>query len=164
MANEISIKNLPYNLSTNPIEQLRGLAKKIGFNFGLLSGGGKIEVDAICAVILYRHLSQSQRIDAMKAIRSVSNRALMSKLITGALDTTFVNAQYGMWSLTDKELPFDKNFHEFLDTFTSYVGIGASRLGVKDLYKESKLKGKLGRVSLAIIVIWGGGGFQQSRT
>lgn len=162
MANTISIKNLPYNLPADLKEQLSILGKIIGFRPELLSGGGKLEVEAICGMILYRHLNQKQRIDVMRTIRSVPNRALMGKLITGALDTTFVNPQYGMWSLTDKELQSDKDFHEFLDHFASYVGIGASSLGVKDLYKESRVRGKLGRAGLAMLVIWGAVAFNKA--
>ncbi|MBT0110521.1 hypothetical protein J4H72_22900 [Vibrio alginolyticus] len=125
MSNVISVSSLPYNLPSNEQEQLRILAKIIGFKPELLVGAGKVEVDAICSMILYRHLSQKQRVDAMKLIRSVSNRALMGKLVTGALDTTFVNPQYGMWSMTEKELQSDKDFHSFLDNFASYIGIGA---------------------------------------
>ncbi|WP_432459645.1 MULTISPECIES: hypothetical protein [unclassified Agarivorans] len=149
MASVISISKLPYNLPSSEREQLRTLAKIIGFRPELLVGGGKNETDAICSMILYRHLSQKQRIDAMKIIRSVSNRALMGKLITGALDATFLNSQYGVWSMTNKELQNDKSFHEFLDTFVSYVGIGASSLGIKDLYEKSLAKGKFGRSGYA---------------
>ncbi|MDZ5120818.1 hypothetical protein OR259_21750 [Vibrio parahaemolyticus] len=162
MSNVISVSSLPYNLPSNEQEQLRILAKIIDFKPELLVGAGKVEVDAICSMILYRHLSQKQRVDAMKLIRSVSNRALMGKLVTGALDTTFVNPQYGMWSMTEKELQSDKDFHSFLDNLASYIGIGASSLGLKDLYKESKARGKLGRGGLAVLVIWGAVAFNKS--
>ncbi|NNN55713.1 hypothetical protein FKN08_05800 [Vibrio sp. 1-2 (7-a)] len=68
MSNVISVSSLPYNLPSNEQEQLRILAKIIGFKPELLVGAGKVEVDAICSMILYRHLSQKQRVDAMKLI------------------------------------------------------------------------------------------------
>jgi len=107
-------------------------------------------------MILYRHLDRIQRIEAMKLIRSLSSRALMGHIITKTLDTTFINPQWGIWSLSNKELLKDVNFHSNLDSFASYVGIGSSMLAGKDLIKEIWSMKKMGKKHWVLIVIWGG--------
>ncbi|WP_432463910.1 hypothetical protein [Agarivorans sp. QJM3NY_33] len=114
MTKLISIANLPYNLSASRAAQLSVLSEIIGIKKELLKRGGQLEIDSICATILYRHLTQKQRVDAMVLIRSLSSPILKSKLITKALDATYLNPQWGIWSMTNDELQADKDFHEFI--------------------------------------------------
>ena len=87
-----TVKDLPYpNMPTTLQGQINKLADITGIRRNLLTGAGETELQAMCYVILYRHLSQQQRHKAMKTIRSVKKRALMGVLIDKALTTTFVN-------------------------------------------------------------------------
>ena len=106
-------------------------------------------------MILYRHLNRQQRIEAMTTIRFVQNKALMGTLITKTLDTTFVNPQWGVWSLNTQELQNDIEFHSSIDSLAGYVGVGASVLGGKDFIKNIWSQKRMGRQHWIMIVIWG---------
>ena len=147
--------NLPYHIPTSTNEQLKFLAKITDIPANLIQNGGVKEVEAIASVILYRHMNRHQRIEAMTLIRSVSNRALMGTLITKVLDTTYVNPQWGVWSLSTNELESDINFHTAISDYAGYIGVGASALSGKDLVKEVWSLKKLGRRHWLLLVIWG---------
>lgn len=162
MPSPITIKNLPYNIENNKMSQLAFLSDLVGIKKELISNAGQTEVDAICATILYRHLSQVQRNYAMQIIRSVQNRALQGKLLDNVLFTTFVNPQWGIWSLTNKELSSDQQFHNFIDSYASYIGLSASGLGLKELYDNAKKSKKMSRGGIVMLVIWGAVAFNKS--
>ncbi|EJL6401241.1 hypothetical protein NMR73_004335 [Vibrio navarrensis] len=148
-------EHLPYVLPQNSQSQLQFLAKVTNISSNLISNCSEIEVEAIAAMILYRHLNRQQRLEAMALIRSVQNRALMGVLISKVLDTTFVNPQWGIWSLSNSELSQDISFHENIDSFSGYVGVGASILGGKDMIKDIWSLKKMGKKNWITIVIWG---------
>jgi hypothetical protein len=162
MSSSISIKNLPYNIENNKTAQLAFLSKLIGLKPELLIHAGQKEVDAICATILYRHLPQAQRNYAMQLIRSVSHRPLQGKLIENVLLTTFVNSQWGIWSLTNKELEADRAFHDFLDRYASYLGYSASVMGVKDFFDSVRKSKKMSKGGMVMLVIWGAVAFNKT--
>jgi hypothetical protein len=162
MSSNISIENLPYKIQNNKTVQLAFLANLIGIRRELLINAGQKEIDAICATILYRHLPQSQRNYAMQIIRSVGNRPLQGKLIESVLLTTFVNSQWGIWSLTNKELESDQEFHQLLDNLASYIGVGASFLGIKDLFEAFRKNKRFGHAGLVLLVIFGAVAFNKS--
>ncbi|MGF1876242.1 hypothetical protein L4D77_13045 [Photobacterium frigidiphilum] len=64
--------------------------------------------------------------NAMKAIHSVRKKALVGMIITRVLDTTYVNPQWGIWSLSNAELKADLKFHSQLSSVASVAGISAS--------------------------------------
>ncbi|WP_036799448.1 hypothetical protein [Photobacterium marinum] len=138
----VTIKDLPYRLPKTTQEQLTKLAQITSIPKNLLVGAGEKEVEAICYMILYRHLNQHQRGDGMKAIRSVKKRALVGELINRTLDTTFVNPQWGIWSLTNDELKADIKSHSQLNTMASMLGLGASATSIKDIVKKPPKKRK----------------------
>jgi hypothetical protein len=162
MSTTISIEKLPYNIQSSKIAQLTFLANIIGIRKELLINAGQKEIDAMCATILYRHLPQAQRNYAMQLIRSVNNKPLQGKLIENVLLTTFVNPQWGIWSLSNKELESDQQFHQLLDNLASYIGISASFMGVKDIYEAFRKNKKMGRASLVLLVIFGAVAFNKS--
>ncbi|MGF1879288.1 hypothetical protein L4D77_29020 [Photobacterium frigidiphilum] len=151
----VTIRDLPYRLPKTTREQLTKLAKITSIPNNLLVGAGEKEVEAICYMILYRHLSQHQRIEGMKAIRSVKKRALMGDLIRRTLDTTFINPQWGIWSLTNDELKADIKSHTQLNTMASMLGFGASAASIKDIVKKITEKKKVSSNNLITFVIWG---------
>ncbi|BFM09612.1 hypothetical protein [Halioxenophilus aromaticivorans] len=156
MQQEFSAEDLPYvTLSKNTPEQLRLLADILGIPTALVAKGGEAELTAMVATILYRHLDQVDRRQAMEAIRNVPNRALEGRLVTLALDTTFINPQWGMWSLSNKELLQDEQFHKRLDNIAGNLGFAASGLGIWELIQKLKKRGKPGPQIGATLVIWG---------
>lgn len=148
------MSSLPYQLPKSTQQKIMHLSKITSIPINLLQGGGETEIEAISAMILYRHMDRLQRIEAMTLIKSVSNRALMGHLVTKTLDTTFVNPQWGIWSLTNEELLKDIKFHGDFDSFMGYVGVSASVLGMKDLIKDIWNAKKLGKKHWVLIVIW----------
>ncbi|MCK8117362.1 hypothetical protein MTF68_07290 [Pseudoalteromonas sp. 2CM37A] len=150
-----SINNLPYNLPSNLNEQLRILANIVDIPYSFVKDGGEDEVEAICGAMLYRHLDRHQRMEVMTKIRALSNRALTGKLISVAIEPTFINKDLGIWSFTEEELLADKYFHSQIDTFASYVGVGASVLSGKDLLKQVWKQRKITRGGVVTLVIWG---------
>lgn len=150
-----STSSLPYNLPMDTKGQLRELAKIINIPPSLVANGDQNTVDAICATILYRHMEQAQRHEAMKIIRSLPNRELVGKLVTKVVDTSFVNPTWGMWSLTNEELLDKESFHSAVDSYASYVGLSASALGGKDLIKQAWQRRAITRGGIATLVIWG---------
>lgn len=155
MSKSFSIDNLPYNLPNNRKEQLRALSQVVGIPLSFVENGGEKEVDALCGAILYRHLDRHQRIEAMSLIRGLSNRPLMGKLISVALEPTFINKEWGVWSFTTEELLADQNFHQQADNLASYIGIGASAISGKDLIHKVWKEKKLSKGGLVTFVIWG---------
>jgi hypothetical protein len=162
MSSTISIENLPYNIQNNKTAQLAFLAKLIGIKKELLINAGQKEVDAICATVLYRHLAQYQRNYALQLIRSVNNKALEGKLIEKVLLTTFVNPQWGIWSLTNKELESDQAFHDFLDRYVSYLGYSASAVGIKELFDNVRKSKKMSKGGILMLVVWGAVAFNKA--
>ena len=151
-----TVKDLPYpNMPTTLQGQINKLADITGIRRNLLTGAGETKLQAMCYVILYRHLSQQQRHKAMKTIRSVKKRALMGVLIDKALTTTFVNPQWGIWSLSNKELMDDISTHDQIQYIAGMVGFGASGLSIKDFLKKTIGQRSLGYKQIATIVIWG---------
>ncbi len=146
---------LPYHLPKTLKSQLQYLARITSLPINLIDNAGQAELEAISVMILYRHLSRQQRIEAMQTIRSVENRALMGSIITKALDTTFVNPQWGIWSLSTEELLEDIKFHASIDSVVGYIGVGASVLGGKDLIKNIWSQKRMGRQHWIMLVIWG---------
>lgn len=162
MSSNISIENLPYNIESNKAAQLVFLAKLIGIKSELLINASQTEVDAICATVLYRHLPQRQRTYAMQLIRAVDNKPLQGKLIEKVLLTTFVNPQWGIWSLTNKELESDQAFHDFLDRYVSYLGYSASAVGIKEIFDNVRKSKKMSRGGILMLVIWGAVAFNKA--
>ena len=151
-----SVNDLPYpNMPTALQGQLNKLADIIGIRRNLITGAGETELQAMCYVILYRHLSQQQRRKAMEIIHSVNKRALIGALIDKALDTTFVNPQWGIWSLSNKELMDDISTHDQIQYIAGLIGFGASGLSIKDFVKKAIGQRSLGYKQIATIVIWG---------
>jgi len=110
MSKPLSINNLPYILPSNRKEQLRVLSQIVGIPISFVENGGEKEVNALCGAILYRHLDRHQRIEALSLIRDLSNKPLLGKLVTVAIEPTYVNINWGIWSFTREELLSDKIF------------------------------------------------------
>lgn len=151
----INSSHLPYHLSSDQSEQIKFLADVLGIERSMLISAGQKEIEAFCAVILYRHLSQRQRIDAMASIRNINNRRLMGKLVELALQTTFVNPEWGIWSLSNEELQDFHELHKQIDHVASLAGISISGLGIKDIVKEAWNRRRLSRGGWVTLVIWG---------
>jgi hypothetical protein len=156
------MSSLPYELPKSTAQKISHLSKITSIPMNLLKGAGELELEAIAAMILYRHMDRLQRIEAMGLIRSVNNRALMGHILNKTLDTTFVNPQWGIWSLSNKELLNDIQFHTKFDSFASYVGVSASVLGTKDMIKDIWKTRKIGKKHWVLIVIWGSIAFNKS--
>lgn len=148
-------KGTPYQLPKNITEQVTFLAKVLDIKAHFLVGAGNLEVEAMCFTILYRHLNPLQRREAMKTIRAINNKALSAKLLTKALDTTFINPRWGVWSLTNKELLERINNLEKWADFTSQIGIGASFFSGKDLIHSLHNGKGIKRHHVVLLCIWG---------
>ncbi|MDN3682225.1 hypothetical protein QWZ04_18140 [Vibrio tapetis subsp. quintayensis] len=148
-------ENLPYTLPRTTNEQLKTLSRITSIPSNLLMNAGHLEVEAISSMVLYRHMNRLQRIEAMRLIRSVPSRALMGKIISKTLDTTYVNPQWGIWSLSNEELKKDIALHSTIDSFAGYIGVGASALSGKDLVKDLLSLKRMGKKHWVTVVIWG---------
>lgn len=156
MTAKFNSEDLPYDLiSKNARLQVELLADILKIPQALVANGGELELQAMTGTILYRHLDTTGRRQAMEVIRSLPNKALQSRLVTLVLDTTFINPQWGMWSLTNKELLRDKRSHELLDKFATYAGVSISGLGLKDAIAKIWKTKKVGPGLAAIVAIWG---------
>ncbi len=146
---------LPYSLPKDTQSQLKQLSKITSIPQNLLIDAGKIEVEALCYMIIYRHLDRVQRMFAMKTIRSVRKRALMGEIINRVLDTAYVNPQWGVWSLSNAELTADLEFHSHLSSIASIIGIGASVQSGKELLVKIIEKKAIRSANWITLVIWG---------
>lgn len=154
MANLPSTSDLPYYLPTTTAEQLRYLARVLSIPERLIANGGEHELEAMSATILYRHMDARQRYAAMTSIRSLPNRELEGLLVRKALNTTFVNPQWGVWSLTTEELERDIAFHSALETVAAVLGVSFSVTSGKDIVNEIYKTRRLSKGGTAMIVIW----------
>lgn len=164
MPSIINIENLPYNIENDMRDQINFLSDLLGLDKDLFRNAGQKEIDAMCATILYRHLPQVHRNEALAVIRSVPNIKLQRKLVGSVLFTTFVNPQWGIWSLTNKELAADKDVHDFIDSYASYIGVSASAIGIKDLFDQAKKSMSSKKTvwgSVAMLIVWGAVAFNK---
>ncbi len=153
-------QDLPYYLPKNPRDKLIFLAEILDIPRTMVINGGQTELEAMCGVIMYRHLDPHQRIDVFKLIRSLDG-PLQGRLVQ-ATTLPLVNPQWGIWSLTNEELTNDAKYHEFLDSVASYIGLTASGVAVKDLAKNVWSSRKIGKGGFVTIVIWAAVLFNQS--
>ncbi|WP_061011151.1 hypothetical protein [Vibrio sp. CUB2] len=151
----VTVNDLPYPLPRDTTGQLKTLAKITSIPNNLLAGAGDAEVEALCYMILYRHLNTNQRYKAMKSIRAVKKRALMGKIIEKTLDTTFVNSQWGIWSLSNAELEADIKLHTDINQLASGLGIGASAGSIKEILQKIKEKRSISQRNWVTFIIWG---------
>ncbi len=149
-----SSSDLPYFLPADPEGQLRELAKILNIPLPLAMSGGPQAVDAFSAAILFRHLNQPQRQEALRLMEALPSRELRGKLVMKALDTTFINPKWGVWSLTNDELIAEQSFHSMLDKYATWAGFGFSGVALKDFIKQVWNKRKITRGGIATLVIW----------
>lgn len=149
------INDLPYQLPITVEGQLKRLGKIAGIPNNLLVGGGEKEVEAIANMIMYRHLNRVERMNAMKSFHAVKKRALLGELVNNALDTAFVNPQWGIWSLTNSELEADIKFHNAIMMVSGAAGVGLSFSSAADFYKQVRKKRSLGTRGWVTAVIYG---------
>ena len=155
MPKNITIAHLPYQIPTNPIAQSLYLAEILKIDSSLVEHAGADEVDAMAATMLYRHLGRQLKLEAMTMIIKLKNKRLVSMLRTLAVDTTYVNPQWGIWSLTNKELLADQAAHHKFNELASIAGVGASALGLKDILMEIKRTGRLGPGAWTLLAFYG---------
>ena len=146
--------DLPYFLPVDTDGQLRELAKILNIPLPLEMKEGPLAVEALSATILFRHLNQAQRQEALKLMESLQSRELRGKLVTKALDTTFVNPKWGIWSLTNDELISEQSFHAAVDNYATWAGFGFSGIAAKDFVKQVRKNRKITRGGIAKLVIW----------
>lgn len=147
------VSDLPYHLPRDAKGQLRALARILDISPVAAEKLGEAGAEAMCAAILYRHLDRHQRYQTMKKMQSLPDKALGARLVTLALDTTFVNPQWGLWSLTNEELAEDIRFHQVIDTVGAISGATLSVSSGKDVIKEILKNGKLSPGGIALLVI-----------
>lgn len=147
---------LPYILPTNLPEQLRLLAKITGIPFSFVRDGGQLTLEAISGVILYRHLNRIQKIEAMSLIREVGkkNKPLEGQLVNLILNIS-VNPQWGIWSLSNKELLNDHQFHNIINDYAGFIGLTASAVGAKTIIERVWQSKKMTKGGVATLVLWG---------
>ncbi len=94
---------VPYALPDNRADAIEALAEILDIPLPEVSGDGTSTLQALAGTILYRNLEQRERNEVMSAIRRQSPR-LQGLLLDRALNPTFVNPSWGMWSMTTEEL------------------------------------------------------------
>ncbi|MFE8073487.1 hypothetical protein QQM79_20730 [Marinobacteraceae bacterium S3BR75-40.1] len=146
--------DLPYFLPKDTQGQLRELAKILNISPALVANSGEKGLEAMTSTILYRHMDQLQRMKAMAAIRSVANPQFEQQLVTRAVDTTFVNPQWGLWSMTNAELAEDEAFHSLVEKIGGFMGFTFSVTGGKDFVTKLIQNRRLSKGGVATIVIW----------
>lgn len=154
MAGMPSSEDLPYHLPTTTSDQLRELAKILDVPFDLVKSTGEQGLAAMCATIMYRHLDRRQRYEAMEVIRSLDSKDLVNRLQTKAIDTTFVNKRWGVWSMTNEELLEDQDFHELFQDIGAVAGVTFSATNLKDFLQELRRNRRVTKGGMATIVIW----------
>ena len=107
-------------------------------------------------VILYRHLNQTQKIEAMSLIRKVGNknRLLEGRLVNLILNIS-VNPQWGIWSLSNEELLNDHAFHNTINNYAGLIGLTASAAGAKSIIQQTWQTKKITKGGVVTLVIWG---------
>ncbi len=155
MTKSITTAHLPYQIPKNPKDQLLFLAKILDIPISLVEHGGADEVDAMAATMLYRHLGRQLKLNAMTMITNLNNKRLASRLRALAVNTTYVNPQWGIWSLTNNELLADQAAHDKFNELASIAGVSASALGLKDILTEIKRTGRLGPGAWTLLVFYG---------
>lgn len=156
MASVANVSDLPYHLPTDTIGQAKALASILEVSPEDAVRSGQDGVQAMTATILYRHMDRHERLKAMQLIQSLPDKSFSSKLVLMAVETTLVNPQWGLWSLTNEELAADIRFHAAVDRVASVSGLALS-LGsgktVKDIIKDLAQERRLNHRGVALLVI-----------
>ncbi|MBH0059414.1 hypothetical protein I6F65_20985 [Pseudoalteromonas sp. SWXJZ94C] len=150
----MNINELPYSLPKTPKAQCQYLARICSISLHKLSNNHQEESEAIASVIIYRHLSSNQKIEAMRLIQALINKPLMAKLIEKITDT-IVNPQWGIWSLSNTELLKDHKFHDMVNTYAGISGITISMVSVADLASTIWKTKKVTKGGWLTLVMWG---------
>jgi len=145
---------LPYQLPTTSEGQITYLANILKLKKHLVIGKGQKEIEAMAAVIMYRHLDRLQKYQAMELIHSISDRSLMGALVVKITDTQ-TNPQWGIWSLNNSELLKDQKFHDTINTYAGWLGASVSAASAKDFGVQIWNKRKVSRGGWVSLVIWG---------
>ena len=147
---------LPYVLPKNLPEQLRLLAKITNIPYSFVKDGGQLELEAMSAVIIYRHLNRIQKTESMSLIRHVGkkNKPLEGKLVNLILNLS-VNPQWGIWSLSNEELLNDYKFHNTINDYAGFIGLTASAAGAKTIIQKVWQTKKMTKGGIATLVLWG---------
>jgi len=150
------VTDLPYTIPSSVNEQISRLSKTIGLPEGLMKGKGLQGVHILCGVIIYRHLDRHQKPQVMALIRNLNDPRAVGFLVGKVVDT-IVNPNWGLWSLTNKELEAKRSFHSALDNIMTTLGAGASVSSVTSIAKSSWSKRSLmNSKNVLLIIVWGG--------
>lgn len=145
--------DLPYYLPKDEKSQLKALARILGIPSAMAEQAGTHGIEAMTGTILYRHLDRRQRMAAMERIKSLPDREFASKLVRLTLETTFVNPQWGLWSLTNEELEKDIRFHRAVGRVGAITGATLSISSGKDIVNGLLRNGRLSPQGIALLVI-----------
>jgi len=149
------LTDLPYTIPSSVSEQIMKLSNVINVDPTLIQGQGKLGVQILCGVIVYRHLDRFQKQQVMQLIHSTNNKRLIGALTVKVTDV-IVNPNWGLWSLTNAELEAKKDFHATIDTYMTMLGIGASTSSISSLVKSSWSQKTFLSKNLLLIIVWGG--------
>lgn len=149
-------ENLPYKLPKESGAIIVTLCNVLCVpNTFLLKLGTDAE-NILCGVILYRHLGNLEKQDVMKMIYKLKDKSLASTLVTKVTDV-ILNPNWGLWSLTNKELQTKEEFHSLVKKWTSIVGFGATVSSTKELLSKAwRQKRYVTGANILTLLVWGG--------
>lgn len=127
---------IAYALPHNKLEAISQLAEILGIPMPELLGDGTTTLQAMCGTILFRHLEQRERDKAWALIQMQHPRVRM-RLGHLALQTKYVNPEWGVWSLSREEIEEAIAGHERFQRITTVFSLNPGHLatahGVWDL-------------------------------
>ncbi|MBL4606289.1 MAG: hypothetical protein JKY01_00455 [Pseudomonadales bacterium] len=147
------VTDLPYTIPSGVREQINQLSRIVGIPPYLMQGLDGVNI--LCGVIVYRHLDRLQKYQVMQLIHATKNPQVIGALSVKVTDV-IVNPNWGLWSLTNKELAAKKKFHSAIDTYMTMLGLGASAGSISSLVKSSWSNKKVFNKNILLIIVWGG--------
>lgn len=115
-------------------------------------------IETMAGVILYRHLSRSDKENVMRSIYKLTSKHLQQFLVMKVTDV-IVRPSWGIWSLTTEELKRKKDFHQTFENIASLIGVGLNSLSLYDFVNKIRTSRGISLASkagiLATVIVWG---------
>lgn len=119
---------IPYSLPDNPHVAIMQLADYLGIPRPTIPGDERTLLKSMCGTILYRHLPQRERKEAMTLIQTQDARTA-SYLRDIALQSTFITPSWHPPTMTTEELSRSIAFHDELQRYMGFYGLNPGALG-----------------------------------
>lgn len=149
-------ERVAYVLPSNTREAISQLADVLDIPMPELEGDSTSTLQAMCGTILYRHLDSKEQIEVMRLIERQHPRVAM-RLRALALHVTYVNPDWGVWSLSGEEIEAAIAGHEKFQRMSTVLSMNpghlASARGVWSIVANGATRTNVATLAAGLIML-----------